>query len=43
MKTTMSKMKNILDRVNSKLDTTEESNSKLKIIAIGVIRNEIYK
>ena len=39
----MSKMKNILDRVNSKLDTTEESNSKLKIIAMGAIRNEIHK
>lgn len=39
----MSKMKNTLDRFNNKLDTRKENITKLKIISMGIIKNEIQR
>lgn len=39
----MSKMKNTLDRFNSKLDTRKENLTKLKVISMGIIKNEIQR
>ena len=40
MKTTMSEMKNILDGINSTLNTAEEKISELQDKAINIIQNE---
>lgn len=36
-------MKNMLDRINSRLDIAEEKISEPEYIAIGTIQNEIHK
>ena len=40
MKNTVSEMKNILHRINSRLDTAEEKISELENTAIETVQNE---
>ena len=41
MKTTMSKMKNIVNEINGRLDIAEEMMSEIEDITTGSIQNEI--
>lgn len=42
LKSTTAMVKNTLDRFNSRLDTTEERNSKVKYTVIATIQNETH-
>lgn len=43
MKTTMSEMKNTLDRINGRLDIAEEKIREFESIAIEIIHNKMQK